>query len=214
MARLAFTTFAIMKAPYGREVVRGFEERTPPVFEAAEGSEGFIARATEIDYRPELSNFEQDWGEWGKFATPRFYKGGTALEEDSRASTLSLWRDLESVHRFVYSGLHVEALRKRHEWFLKPQWPTYAMWWVADSRVPTWEEAAWRLEHLHDHGSTPVAFDFHKPFDELGREVAIRPSRTRRQPADGHGPEASAPAGGEVGPMAQVLSAGERPDDP
>jgi Domain of unknown function (DUF3291) len=178
LARLAFTTFAIMKAPYGDDAVRGFEDLTPPVFEAAEGSQGFIARATEIDDRPELSNFERDWGEWGPFRAPRFYGGGTALEEDSRASTISLWRDIDAVYRFAYGGLHREALRGRHQWFVKPGWPTYAMWWVAGDHVPTWTEACDRLEHLHDHGSTPRAFDFRQPFDAHGNPVKVPLSST------------------------------------
>ena len=172
MARVAFTTFAIMKGPYGSEQVRGFEDLTPPVFTAAEEHDGFIARATEIDDRPDLSNFERDWGAWGPFCAPRFYQGGTDLASDSRASTVSLWRDLPSVHRFAYSGLHQRALVGRQQWFLKPQWPTYAIWWVDDDHVPTWREACDRLEHLHDHGSTPVAFDFRSPFQEQGLPVA------------------------------------------
>jgi hypothetical protein len=38
------------------------------------------------------------------------------------------------------------------------------MWWVPEGKVPTWREAAARLEHLHDHGPTPIAFDFHRRF--------------------------------------------------
>lgn len=173
MPVVAFTTFAIMKAPYGDPVVRGFEELTPFVFAEAERSAGFIARAKEIDEAdlPEgvlassyLSNFERDWGEWGRFAVPRFYDGGHDIATDSRAGTLSLWSDVHAVHTFVYRSLHRDALAKRHEWFRKPEWPTYAMWWVAEGKVPTWREAAARLEHLHDHGPTPIAFDFHRRF--------------------------------------------------
>lgn len=180
MARVAFTTFAIMKGPYGSEVVRGFEERTPSVFAAAEQSDGFIARAHELDDRTDLTNAEREWGAWGPFVTPRFYEGGHTLATDSRASTASLWRDLASVHRFAYGGVHREALAGRQQWFLRPEWPTYAIWWVDDDHVPSWREACDRLEHLHDHGSTPTAFDFRHPFDEHGVPVRVpRLVRTR-----------------------------------
>jgi hypothetical protein len=46
-------------------------------------------------------------------------------------------------------------LRRRKEWFRKPQWPTYVAWWVSDDHVPTWAEAVERCEHLHDHGASP-----------------------------------------------------------
>lgn len=169
VSRIAFTTFAIMKDAYGTEVVRGFEDRTPSVFAAAEAAEGFIDRAKEIDDRPDLTNAERDWGAWGTFSTPRFYEGGHTFTTDSRASTLSLWRDVDAVRAFAYSGLHREALSRRQEWFRPPEWPTYAMWWVGDDEVPTWSEACIRLEHLHDHGSTPTAFTFARPFDASSR---------------------------------------------
>ena len=175
MPAIAFTTFAIMKAPYGDPVVKGFEDLTPTVFAEAERSPGFIARAAEVDNRsgdvPQgqlasslLSNFERDWGKWGKFAVPRFYDGGHVIETDTRAGTLSVWSDIGSVHTFVYRSLHRGALAKRHEWFRKPEWPSYAMWWVSDCTIPTWSEASARLEHLYDHGPTPIAFDFHRRF--------------------------------------------------
>jgi len=44
MAVIAFTTFAIMKAPYGNPEVQGFEDLTPAAFLQAEQSPGFIAR--------------------------------------------------------------------------------------------------------------------------------------------------------------------------
>ena len=103
MPVLAFTTFAIMKAPYGNPIVKGFEDLTPSTFAAAEQSPGFIERATEQgEPAPHLSNFEQNWGKWGKFAVPRFYDGGYSIATDTRACTLSLWRDIDSVHTFVY----------------------------------------------------------------------------------------------------------------
>jgi hypothetical protein len=164
MPIIAFTTFAIMKAPYGDPTVKGFEDLTPLVFAEAEGSPGFIARAKENDGNTHLSNFERDWGKWGGFAVPRFYDGGRVIATDTRASTLSLWSDVNSVRTFVYRSLHRTALAKRRDWFRNPNWPTYSMWWVSRHAIPTWTEAAARLEHLHDNGPTPIAFDFHRHF--------------------------------------------------
>jgi heme-degrading monooxygenase HmoA len=164
MPRLALTTFAIMKRPYGDPMIAGFEERTPAVFLAAENAPGFIMRAKERDNKIELTNFERDWGEWGKFTVPRFYDGGFETASDTRASTLSLWESIEAVRQFAFSGLHKEALARRQVWFRSPQWPTYAMWWVGDSTVPTWTEACRRLEYLHDNGPSEYAFSFHKIF--------------------------------------------------
>lgn len=177
MSRVAFTTFAVLKQPYGHPQVQPFDDRTPAVFAEAEGSPGFIARAKEMSGGTEVSNFERDWGGWGGFAVPRFYAGGRTTATDSRASTLSLWRDLESVYAFVYNGLHLDALKHRHEWFLKPECPTYAVWWVEDDHTPTWAEACESLERLHDLGPAPSVFNFKKPFDAAGRPLSPRSLR-------------------------------------
>ena len=58
---IAFSSFSIIKKPYGDPVVSGFEDLTPSVFKFAESAEGFIARAKEIDDLEHLSNFERDW---------------------------------------------------------------------------------------------------------------------------------------------------------
>ncbi|MFH9657923.1 DUF3291 domain-containing protein [Streptomyces sp. NPDC017248] len=184
MPRVAFTTFAILKQPYGHPEVQEFDDRTPPTFEQAEASPGFIARAKEDPGQSHLTNFERDWGEWGKFDVPRFYTGGRTDDTDSRASTLSLWADLDSVFSFVYTGLHRSTLSKRHEWFLKPQWPSYAAWWVSDDTIPTWSDASRRLEHLHDHGPSPVAFSFRHPFAADGAPTRLGSTAGRRAAAD------------------------------
>ena len=166
MSRLAFTTFAIMHSPYGNKTVAGFEALTPAVFNKAEGAAGFIDRAKELDDNIELTNFERDWGAWGEFTVPRFYDGGFETASDTRASTLSLWVSTKAVRNFVYSGLHKRALDQREKWFRKPEWPTYAMWWVNDDEVPQWADACERLEYLHDYGPSERVFDFENPYPD------------------------------------------------
>jgi hypothetical protein len=163
----------VLKKPYGHPEVQGFDDRTPAVFDEAERSPGFIDRAREVS-GSDLSNFERDWGKWGRFDVPRFYRYGRDSQTDQRASTLSLWADLAAVYGFTYGGLHVAALRRRTEWFLTPEWPTYAIWWVADDHTPRWDEACRKLEMLHDRGSSPDSFDFKSCFDASGAPIEIR----------------------------------------
>ena len=73
----------------------------------------------------------------------------------------------------------MEALKKRSEWFVKPEWPTYVAWWVEDGETPTSEDSAKRLEHLRDKGSTPHAFDLKTPFDADG--IAWKMDRSKNQ---------------------------------
>ena len=46
MPLLAFTTFAILRAPYGDAQVQGFFDRLPATFGAADASEGFVDRSS------------------------------------------------------------------------------------------------------------------------------------------------------------------------
>lgn len=179
--RLAFTTFAVMKEPYGSAVTKGFEDLTDPTFEEAEQHPGFVSRATSPDDHEQDTNFGKDYGPWGEFDAPRFYVWGRTEETDRRASTLSLWEDLESVHSFVYNApLHRSALRRRHDWFVRPEWPSYALWWVGEDETPTWKDACSRLELLHDNGPTPRAFDFRHPFTPQGEPTEPAGRRTVR----------------------------------
>lgn len=170
--RVAITTFAVLKAPYGNAEVQEFDDRTPDVFVEAEQADGFIERAKEIDDKTESCNFNRDWGMWGEFSVPDFYQYGRDDSTDQRASTISLWRDLESLKKFVFSGLHLEALKKRYQWFEKISYPNYAVWWIEDNHIPTWSEAVSRLDHLNKMGPTPYAFDFRCPYGSSGEKLS------------------------------------------
>ena len=143
------------------------------MFESAEEAEGFVDRAGSRY----LETQDSPWGDPG--ASPRFTaeqwearikddSATTAASDGSEAATVSIWDDLESVYAFAYNGRHVEALKKRSEWFVNLEWPTYIAWWVEDGETPTREDPASQLEHLDDKGSTPHAFDFKAPFDAAG----------------------------------------------
>jgi hypothetical protein len=166
--RLAFTTIAVLKHPYGHPDILSYEERIGPVFEEAERSPGFIARARAVDPDESKTNFEWDWGQWGPFTTPRFYTGGRVAATDSRASTLSIWTDLASVRAFSRSGLHQYMLRNQSRWVVHTDWKNIAAWWIGDEEIPTWGEAARRIELINDNGPSPEAFDFHTSYDEFG----------------------------------------------
>lgn len=59
MPRIAFTTFAVLKEPYGAPEVEGFENLLPPTLEEAERSLGFIAHPVEDHGQSHLSVFDR-----------------------------------------------------------------------------------------------------------------------------------------------------------
>ncbi len=153
MPLVALTTFAVLRAPYGDGQVQGFFDRLADTFGAADRFEGFVGRSVRDPVTLRHS--------WGDPVHPYFHD---PARHAGVVFTLSLWRSLEAVSAYAYSGVHGEALRHRLDWFVKPQWPGYAAWWVADDHVPDWHEASRRLERLHEQGPTPEAFDFRTPF--------------------------------------------------
>jgi len=169
MPRLALYTFGVLKAPAGSESLSDFVAMAPSVFAAAEAIDGFFGHASAA--RPDLagkSKFGEDFGPWGIAVAPRFYDGFSNPGEETMITTLSLWRDIEVARQFAYGGLHRTALRRRSDWFHKPDWPGYVLWWAGDEKVPTWAEGAHKLEALADDGPTSAAFNFGKCFDEAG----------------------------------------------
>jgi len=98
-------------------------------------------------------------------------------KDGRRPQTLSVWRDMESVYAFASRGRHLEAFRLRREWMVESDWPTYVAWWIEDGHFPTWPEANEHLQHLHDHGPTPFAFNFNAVFDAGGSPTTLDRAR-------------------------------------
>lgn len=94
----------------------------------------------------------------------------TVKGKGSAILTLSVWRSLQSLYRFTYSGKHRQALRDRSRW-IEP-YPekhlSYVVWWTETVSDVSWEEAFRRYNDYIQQGPTPFAFDFKRAFDEKG----------------------------------------------
>ncbi len=170
--RIAFFTLGVLKAPCGNPLVQGFVDRLAEVYAAAEGSAGFFDRSVR-----DLQTWEHSWG---PVIAPTCIPSGTALAR--LAMTLSLWSDLESVAAFAYHGVHREALSRRADWVETGPWPSYVAWWVDGQHRPNWSEAVNRIDHLHAHGPTPMAFSFRQPFDVMGAPVRMKARPVTERP--------------------------------
>lgn len=156
MPRLAIYTFGILREPPDHEQLEGFFDLMPSIFSSAE--------QLDRGYREVHSRVETT----GAF--PHFFETD---KHPGASETLSLWDGLESAYAFTYFGPHAEALERRNEWLVPPRWPSYVIWWVPDDHVPGHEEAHERHSYLHEHGSSPRAFDFDKPFDAAGQTISL-----------------------------------------
>ena len=99
-----------------------------------------------------------------------------AFDDELMIVNMSVWRTLEDLRNFVYRSEHVDVLRRRRDWFEKMTEFHFALWWLPTGRLPTVDEALWRVELIRANGPTAEAFTFRTPF---GPPVVAR----RRRPA-------------------------------
>ena len=164
MPNVAFFTYGVLRETADHPQMQDFWERVPPNFVVAEQSDGFLDRSR---FKPGTTVHD-----WGEAAVSQFHRE-TEFDRTRIPRTLSLWNDLESVFAFAYSGSHAEAMSHRKQWFLRPEWPSYVAWWVADGHTPQWSEAVERHQHLFDYGPSPYAFDFKDPFGASGESTQL-----------------------------------------
>ena len=87
----------------------------------------------------------------------------TAIRPFGNANMLvnmSVWKDLESLSRYVYNSDHLQIMRRRREWFERMDEAYLVLWWVPEGHRPSIEEALTRLETLRRSGPGPQAFTF------------------------------------------------------
>jgi hypothetical protein len=90
--------------------------------------------------------------------------------------TLTVWKSLQSLYRFTYSGQHKKAIRDRNKWIETHQdkQPTYVVWWTEKVKDVSWEEAFKRYNYYIKYGPTPFAFDYKHAFDEVGETFLVK----------------------------------------
>ena len=82
---------------------------------------------------------------------------------------MSVWRDIDALHDFVYRTAHAPAMAKRRQWFAKPDGPFMVLWWVRAGYIPTVADAQGRLAILARKGPSPAALTFKTRFPAPAR---------------------------------------------
>jgi hypothetical protein len=72
---------------------------------------------------------------------------------------LTVWRDVESLERFVWQTLHKNMYKRRDEWFAPiNEGAKLVIWWIPEDHHPEMAEGRERLEYLRAHGPSDHAF--------------------------------------------------------
>lgn len=77
---------------------------------------------------------------------------------------MSVWKDLESLHAFVYKSSHAKIMRRRKEWFHRMKEAYTVLWWVPAGHRPDIPEAKRKLDALRARGAHADAFTFRQAF--------------------------------------------------
>src|SRR6267142_5006384 len=77
---------------------------------------------------------------------------------------ISVWKNAESLSKYVYQSAHVEIMRRRKEWFERMREAYVVLWWVPKGHRPTPSDAIAKLELLRALGPTQDAFTFRSAF--------------------------------------------------
>ncbi len=136
---LAQINIGELKAPLDHPSITDFVNNLDQINELAENSPGFVWRLK--DDQNNATSFNP-------------YGNGKYIVN------MSIWRDLESLKKFVYRSEHMEFLKRRKEWFLLMDQPHMALWWTREDDFPDEHEGKRRLDHLWKHGPTEFAFDY------------------------------------------------------
>jgi len=136
---LAQLNVGVIKGPMDSPVMADFAANLERINELAERSSGFVWR---------LQTEDGD---------------ATAIRPFGNANMLvnmSVWKDVESLSRYVYNSEHVQIMRRRREWFERMDEAFLVLWWVPEGHRPGVEEALARLQWLRANGPGPEAFTF------------------------------------------------------
>src|ERR1044071_6891781 len=71
---------------------------------------------------------------------------------DDTLVNISVWRDVQSLNKYVYGSAHAEVMRRRKEWFERMREAWFVLRWVPGGHPPSIAEATAKLELLGRHG--------------------------------------------------------------
>ena len=96
-----------------------FRDSLNEIYSIAENHHGFIWRISDSDSESQLANLGFD---------------------EFISSTLSVWRDIESLRDYTYNSLHGVYLKRSSEWFKKVDGPQLVIWHVENNTKPSFKE--------------------------------------------------------------------------
>ena len=144
---LAQLNLGLFRAPLDADDMAEFTAALDPVNALAESTPGFIWR------------LKDEGGGSSSFVDV------PGAESPLWAPNMSVWRDLDSLKHFMYKSGHASYLRRRTEWFQKPDRGVNVLWWLPAGEIPTLNDAVARLDDLNENGPSERGWPLTKPME-------------------------------------------------
>jgi hypothetical protein len=125
--RLAQCNIARLRAPLDSPVLADFVAALEPINRLADRTPGFVWRLQTED---------------GDATALRVFA------DDMLIVNMSVWESIDALARFVYHSGHRDVMRRRRQWFEKPDDAYLVLWWMPTETLPTVPDAQFRFE-LH-----------------------------------------------------------------
>jgi len=140
--QLAQINIAKLLKPIDHPQIADFVNQLDEINALAEKSEGFVWRLKDENSNDATSI--------------------TPFDDPKIIVNISVWKDTETLKKYVYNSNHVKVFVRRKEWFEKPTKAHMALWWIEKGKFPTVEKGKKRLEYLQQNGNSAFAFTFQK----------------------------------------------------
>jgi len=144
---LAQLNLGFFVAPLDDEQMDEFRLALDPINALAEATPGFVWRLK-----------DDDGGSSSYVQVP-------GADDPLVAPNMSVWESLDALQHSMYRSGHSSYLRRRREWFQKPEGLINVLWWIPAGQIPTLEDAVRRLRHLEANGPSQEGFGLTKPLD-------------------------------------------------
>ncbi len=144
---LAQLNLGLFRAPLDSDEMAEFRFALDPINALAESTPGFVWRLK-----------ADDGGSSSTVAVPD-------VEDPLWAPNMSVWESLAALKHFMYKSGHASYLRRRSEWFQRPEGLINVLWWIPAGDIPSLSDAVRRLRHLEANGPSQEGFGLTAPFD-------------------------------------------------
>ena len=144
---LAQLNLGYLQAPLDSDGMAEFRLALDPINALAESTPGFVWRLK-----------DDDGGSSSYVAVP-------GVDDPLVAPNMSVWESLAALKHFMHKSGHASYLRRRREWFRKPNGLINVLWWIPEGETPTLADAVRRLRHLEANGPSPEGWGFAAPLE-------------------------------------------------